>query len=157
AAYEVGAIYNRDVRIPEVSVTESEEKASDDIKVKIEDQEANPYYGARIIKDVTVEASPLWLQNRLMAAGVRPINNIVDVTNYVLLEYGQPLHAFDYDRFDSEEVVTRRATNGEELVTLDGETRQLSTDHLVITNGKRPVALAGVMGGADTEVKEDTT
>ena len=92
-----------------------------------------------------------------MAAGIRPHNNVVDITNYVLLEYGQPLHAFDYDRFGSKEVVIRRAKKGEKLTTLDGVTRDLTEEHLVITNGKEPVALAGVMGGADSEVKSDTT
>lgn len=156
-AYEVGAILDRDVRFPEVHVSESTEKATDYISVHIENEQDNPYYGARIIKNVKIGPSPQWLQNRLIAAGIRPISNVVDITNYVLLEYGQPLHAFDYDRFGSNEVLTRRAKDGEEIVTLDGQTRKLSSEYLVITNGKEPVAIAGVMGGEATEVREDTT
>lgn len=156
-AYEVGAILDEKVRLPEPNVTECSEKASNHISVGIENEADNPYYGARIIKNVTIAPSPQWLQNRLMAAGIRPINNIVDITNDVLMTYGQPLHAFDYDRFGSNEVYTRRARDGETIVTLDGETRTLANDHLLITNGQDPVAVAGVMGGATSEVQEDTT
>lgn len=156
-AYEVAAILDRDVKLPEPKVKESQEKASDYISVRIEAPEDNPLYVAKVIKNVKIGPSPLWLQGRLMAAGIRPHNNVVDITNYVLLEYGQPLHAFDYDRFGSKEVVIRRAKKGEKLTTLDGVTRDLTEEHLVITNGKEPVALAGVMGGADSEVKSDTT
>ena len=101
--------------------------------------------------------SPLWMQTRLMAAGIRPHNNVVDITNYILLEYGQPLHAFDYDRLGSKEIVIRRAKDGEKIITLDDTERTLTPDHLVITNGTEPVAIAGVMGGANSEVKDDTT
>ncbi|NEU29841.1 phenylalanine--tRNA ligase subunit beta [bacterium LRH843] len=156
-AYEVGALYEREVTIPATDVTTNEEKASNFIAVKVEAEEDNPYYGATIIKDVKIGPSPLWLQTRLMAAGIRPISNVVDVTNYVLLEYGQPLHAFDYDRFGSKEVVVRRAYENEKIVTLDDQERTLTSDHLVITNGKDPVAIAGVMGGATSEVQENTT
>ncbi|WP_088103767.1 phenylalanine--tRNA ligase subunit beta [Halalkalibacter urbisdiaboli] len=156
-AYEVGALYNREVTLPKVSVTTNDEKASDYISVHVEAKDDNPYYGATIIKDVKVGPSPLWLQNRLMAAGIRPISNVVDVTNYVLLEYGQPLHAFDYDRFGSKEVLVRRANDGEKMVSLDDVERTLTKDHLVITNGTEPMAIAGVMGGATSEVQEDTT
>ncbi len=156
-AYEVGALYDRDVTLPTIELTTSDEQATDYISVAIEADEDNPYYGATIIKDVKVGPSPLWLQTRLMAAGIRPISNVVDVTNYVLLEYGQPLHAFDYDRFGSKEVVVRRANDQEKIVTLDDQERILTSDHLVITNGKEPVAIAGVMGGATSEVQADTT
>lgn len=156
-AYEVAAILSEEIRFPEVVINHTAEKASDVISVKIEAKEDNPYYGAMVIKNVSVAPSPLWMQNRLIAAGIRPINNIVDITNYVLLEYGQPLHAFDYDRFGSKEVVVRRAKDGEEIVTLDDATRKLNSSHLVITNGEVPVAVAGVMGGATSEVQEDTT
>lgn len=156
-AYEIGALYEREVTLPTVEVATNDEKAADFIKVTVEATEDNPYYGATIIKDVKVGPSPLWLQTRLMAAGIRPISNVVDVTNYVLLEYGQPLHAFDYDRFGSKEVVVRRAKDKEAIVTLDNQERTLTDDHLVITNGKEPVAIAGVMGGATSEVQADTT
>src|SRR5690625_7492241 len=99
----------------------------------------------------------MWMQNYLLAAGIRPINNVVDITNYVLIEYGQPLHAFDYDLLQSNEIVVRSARQGEEMVTLDDQKRVLSEEHLLITNGKEGIALAGVMGGAHTEVSDQTT
>ncbi|MDC3412593.1 phenylalanine--tRNA ligase subunit beta [Aquibacillus sp. 3ASR75-11] len=157
-AYEVAAILDRPVHLPEEHAeTMTTESASDYINVKVDDPDLNPYYGAFIIKDVTVGPSPLWIRNYLIAAGIRPINNVVDITNYVLLEYGQPLHAFDYDRFGSKEVVVRRASEGEKITTLDDQERSLKPDHLVITNGLDAVAIAGVMGGANSEVHAGTT
>ncbi|WP_188206363.1 phenylalanine--tRNA ligase subunit beta [Alkalibacillus aidingensis] len=155
--YEVAAIYNQEMKTPELNLTTADEQSSDYISVEIEDEQANPYYGAWIIKDLQVKPSPLWLQNRLISAGIRPINNVVDVTNYVLLEYGQPLHAFDYERFQSNKVVTRLAKDGETIKTLDGEERTLTADQLVITNGSEAHAIAGVMGGEHSEVQEDTS
>ncbi|MBP3039738.1 phenylalanine--tRNA ligase subunit beta [Bacillaceae bacterium Marseille-Q3522] len=156
-AYEVAAILDREVRLPQPEYTPSSEAASDYISVTVEAKEDNPLYIAKVIKNVKIGPSPLWMQGRLMAAGIRPHNNVVDITNYVLLEYGQPLHAFDYDRFGSKEIVVRRAYDGEELVTLDNTKRKLTPAHLVITNGTNSVALAGVMGGAESEVGDDTT
>lgn len=156
-AYEVGALLDKPVNLPQDSVTTSSEKAADHISVKVEDERLNPYYGALVIKDVKIKSSPLWMQNYLLAAGIRPINNVVDITNYVLLEYGQPLHAFDYDRLGSKEIVVRTAKDGEKIVTLDDVERTLTTEDLVITNGNQPVALAGVMGGANSEVTSETT
>ncbi|GGB48673.1 phenylalanine--tRNA ligase subunit beta [Fictibacillus barbaricus] len=156
-AYEVAAILEEEVKLPNTSITTTEEKAEDFISVSIESFEDNPYYGAMIIRDVKIGHSPLWMQNRLMASGIRPINNIVDITNYVLLEYGQPLHAFDYNRLGSKEIVVRRAAEGEHIQTLDDQDRTLKDTHLVITNGTDPIAVAGVMGGATSEVQSDTT
>lgn len=156
-AYEVGAVLNRSIELPSPELVRSEERAEDYVSVQVDNEDDNPYYGATVIKDVTIAPSPQWLINRLVSAGIRPINNVVDITNYVLLEYGQPLHAFDYDRFGSKEVVIRRAAEGEKIVTLDDTERTLSSDHLVITNGSKPVAVAGVMGGADSEVQQNTT
>lgn len=156
-AYEVGAILNEPVHLPDESYTTAPIEASELVTVKVEAKEDNPYYGAFIAKDVTIKKSPQWMRNFLIAAGIRPINNVVDITNYVLLEYGQPLHAFDFKKFESDEVVIRRAHEEETFVTLDDETRSLSTEHLVITNGKVPTALAGVMGGRDSEVSAETT
>ncbi|KGP71368.1 phenylalanine--tRNA ligase subunit beta [Pontibacillus yanchengensis] len=156
-AYEVAAILDTPLHFPSEEVAITDEKAHDAISVHVEDAELNPYYGAFVIKNIQVGPSPLWMRNHLISAGIRPINNVVDITNYVLLEYGQPLHAFDYDRFGSKQVVTRPAKDGETITTLDDEERTLSSDQLVITNGKEPVAIAGVMGGADSEVQEDTT
>ncbi|MCD7032831.1 phenylalanine--tRNA ligase subunit beta [Metabacillus sp. GX 13764] len=155
-AHEVAAILDRSVRYPELSYHAEAEKASDAVSITIEDKEANPYYAAKIIRNVTIAPSPLWMQTRLMAAGIRPHNNVVDITNFVLLEYGQPLHAFDLDKFGSSEVVIRKAKEGEKIVTLDDQERELKSSHLVITNGSVPQAIAGVMGGADSEVQSDT-
>jgi phenylalanyl-tRNA synthetase beta chain len=156
-AYEVAAILEQEVKLPSALLNTTDEKAEDFISVSIDSLDDNPYYGAMIIRDVKIGPSPLWLQNRLMASGIRPINNIVDITNYVLLEYGQPLHAFDYNRLGSKEILIRRAAEGEHIQTLDDQDRQLKDTHLVITNGKDPIAVAGVMGGATSEVQSDTT
>ena len=155
-AHEVAAILGREVKYPEISYEKSSEKASDLVDVKVDAAEDNPLYIAKVIKNVTIAPSPLWMQTRLMAAGIRPHNNVVDITNFVLLEYGQPLHAFDYDRLGSKEILVRRAQDGEKIVTLDDQERTLTSEHLVITNGIEPVALAGVMGGANSEVQSDT-
>ncbi|MGM0839023.1 MAG: phenylalanine--tRNA ligase subunit beta [Bacillota bacterium] len=156
-AYEVGAILGRDVKWPETAYDANNEQAADYISVKVDAAEDNPLYVAKIVKNVKIGPAPLWMQGRLMAAGIRPHNNVVDITNYILLEYGQPLHAFDYDRLGSKEVLVRRANKDEKIITLDDAERTLTEDHLVITNGTQPIALAGVMGGANSEVQSDTT
>ena len=156
-AYEVAAILGRDVKQPEINLQPVNEKATDYITVKVDANEDNPLYVAKVIKNVKIGPAPLWMQTRLMSAGIRPHKNVVDITNYILLEYGQPLHAFDYDRLGSKEILVRRANDGEKFTTLDDAERTLTSDHLVITNGIEPVALAGVMGGANSEVTSDTT
>lgn len=156
-AYEVGAILTEEVKYPEIAYSTSSEKAEDMLKLRVEDLQANPMYVAKVVKNVKIAESPMWLQNRLMAAGVRPHNNVVDVTNYILMEYGQPLHAFDYDSLATGEIVVRKATDGEKITTLDDQERTLKATDLVITNGKEPVAIAGVMGGANSEVSDSTT
>jgi phenylalanyl-tRNA synthetase beta chain len=156
-AYEVAAILGRDVKLPTIELQENDENVHDYISVRVDAPEDNPLYAGRIVKNVKIGPSPLWMQTLLMAAGIRPHNNVVDITNYILLEYGQPLHAFDYDRLGSKEIVVRRAKASETIVTLDDTKRTLTEDHLVITNGTEPVALAGVMGGANSEVRNDTT
>ncbi|RFU65944.1 phenylalanine--tRNA ligase subunit beta [Peribacillus glennii] len=156
-AYEVAAILGRDVKWPEIDSANANENASEYIEVKVDAAEDNPLYVAKVIKDVKIGPSPLWMQARLMASGIRPHNNVVDITNYILLEYGQPLHAFDYERIGTKEIVVRRANQGEKITTLDDAERTLAPDHLVITNGNQPIALAGVMGGANSEVGSDTT
>ncbi|QXE00658.1 phenylalanine--tRNA ligase subunit beta [Terribacillus sp. DMT04] len=156
-AYEVAAILNKEVNLPEEAYATSDSKAADFVQVKVEDAELNPYYGAYVIENVKIAPSPLWMRNYLMAAGIRPINNVVDITNYVLLVYGQPLHAFDYDKVATKEIVVRTANEGETMQTLDDQKRTLKGDELVITNGKEPIALAGVMGGANSEVSNQTT
>lgn len=156
-AYELAALYDRPVKMPKIKVREIKETAEEHIRVQVEDAEDTPYYQALVIKNVTIAPSPAWLQNRLMAAGIRPISNVVDITNYVLLEYGQPLHAFDFHALATGEIHVRRAAEGEAFTTLDGIERTLASEQLVITNGKEPVALAGVMGGLDSEVTDATT
>src|SRR5690625_4755089 len=155
-AYEVSAILDVPIILPNVSLETVEEKSTDYVAVKVENSKLTPYYGAFIVKDIEIKPSPLWMRNYLSASGIRPINNVVDITNYVLLEYGQPLHAFDYDRIGTKQILVRNANENETIVTLDGKERKLSTDDMVITNGEKPIALAGVMGGANTEVNEHT-
>ncbi|KGR76827.1 phenylalanine--tRNA ligase subunit beta [Ureibacillus sinduriensis] len=155
-AYEVAAILSKEVKLPEIAYNTISEKAEDYIKVRVEAKE-NPLYAAKVVKNVKIAESPLWLQQYLMAAGVRPHNNVVDITNYILMEYGQPLHAFDYDALKTNEILVRLASEGETIVTLDDQERTLKAHNLVITNGQEPVAIAGVMGGANSEVTTDTT
>lgn len=124
--------------------------------VTIEAPDLCPRYAARVVEDLRIGESPAWIQDRLAAAGMRPISNVVDITNYVMLETGQPLHAFDYDTLTERRIVVRRARNGEVLTTLDGVERLLNNDMLVIADARRPVALAGIMGGAETEITERT-
>lgn len=154
-AYEVAAIYDSNLTLEPVTLTEVSQPASDLLEVAIESDKATTYQ-ARILENVQVAPSPQWLQNRLMNAGIRPINNVVDVTNLVLLEYGQPLHAFDLDTFKDSKIVVREARVGEQLLTLDGVERNLEVSDLVITVADEPVALAGVMGGQATEITKES-
>ena len=150
--YELGALYNNKVNFNDVEKEENYEATS--LQVAVESDSCRNYVG-QIVKNVEVKSSPLWLQTRLMNSGIRPINNIVDITNYVLLEFGQPMHAFDKDLV-GDKIVVRDAKEGEVLETLDGEERKLQTTDLVITDGTRAIALGGVMGGKNTEVSEET-
>src|SRR5690625_3698694 len=145
------------MRLPERNMKTSNRQAADVAKVRIEDEALCSRYSARIIENVTVGPSPAWLQQRLRVAGMRPINNIVDVTNFVMWEWGQPLHAFDFAHVEGERIIVRRAEAGEEVVTLDGQQRSLKDDMLVIADEARAVAVAGVMGGANSEVSAETT
>ncbi|HHO5491980.1 TPA: phenylalanine--tRNA ligase subunit beta [Staphylococcus aureus] len=156
-AYEVAALYNTKMTKPETTSNELELSANDELTVTIENEDKVPYYSARIVHDVTIEPSPIWMQARLIKAGIRPINNVVDISNYVLLEYGQPLHMFDQDAIGSQQIVVRQANEGEKMTTLDDTERELLTSDIVITNGQTPIALAGVMGGDFSEVKEHTS
>jgi phenylalanyl-tRNA synthetase beta chain len=159
-AYEIGAILDREVQLPTVDISNfeiSDLKINEQFAVTITAQEQCSRYSARIIEDVQIGESPLWMQNRLIAAGIRPINNIVDITNYVMLEYGQPLHAFDADCLSSGKIDVRLAQAGEKIVTLDDIERKLEPHMLLITDGVLPIAIAGVMGGANSEVTATTT
>ncbi|ADL11945.1 phenylalanine--tRNA ligase subunit beta [Acetohalobium arabaticum] len=156
-AREVAVMTGNELQLPEAEIAEKGPEVTELTSIQVEDEELCPRYTARVIKDVEVKESPLWLQQRLKAVGIRPINNIVDITNYVLMEFGQPLHAFDYDVLTENRIVVRRAEDGEKMVTLDEEERELDDDMLVIADAKEPVCIAGVMGGSDSEVTEETT
>lgn len=155
-AREVAALTGAPFRFPATQAKEGETDAASLASVVVEDPDLCPRYAARVIMGLTVAPSPPWLAQRLSAVGLRPINNLVDVTNYVLWELGHPLHAFDYDTVTEHTIVVRRARPGERLVTLDGQERELTDSMLVIADPKRAIGLAGVMGGASTEVTERT-
>ena len=155
-AREVAALTGAAVREPEHTYEELDDPAPARVSVEIADPDLCFRYVASVIEGVKLGPSPSWMQERLTAAGMRPINNVVDITNYVMLEAGQPLHAFDFSAVGGEKIIVRRANEGERLVTLDGEERELTTDMLVIADEKKPLALAGVMGGAGSEVTGET-
>ncbi len=156
-ARDLAALASVKVKRPKFKIKQSRKKAKSFIKVRIEDAQACPRYAARIIQGVTIAESPWWLKKKLLMCGIRPINNVVDVTNFVMMECGHPLHAFDLDHFGSHEVVVRRAKKGESFTTLDGKPHKLTPEVLLITNGKEGVAVAGVMGGLKSEVEVATT
>jgi len=156
-AREVAALTGQSLHLPEVIYEEAAPPIDQQITVEIVAPDLCPRYCASLITGVKVASSPGWMQERLLACGMRPINNIVDITNYVMLEYGQPLHAFDYRRIRGKKIIVRRVAGSEPLITLDGVERVLSKDMLVIADEERSVALAGVMGGADSEVTGQTT
>jgi phenylalanyl-tRNA synthetase beta chain len=153
-AREVSALTGNPVRLPEVLPAES---AQDPQRVRVDAPDLCPRYSARLIRGVKIAPSPLWLQHTLQKVGMRAVNNVVDVTNYVLLECGQPLHAFDFNRLAGRRILVRRAQSGERFVAIDGSEHQLSGEMLVIADAERAVALAGIMGGKDTEISEVTT
>lgn len=146
----------KDIKYPKIDLREAKEGTKNLVNIKVRDKDLCPRYTGRVIKDVTIKPSPIWMQRRLEAAGIRPINNIVDITNYVLLEYNQPLHAFDYDEIAKNTVIVRKANEKEELTTLDSERRKLDDEILLITDKEKILGLAGVMGGEISEVTEKT-
>ncbi|HEX9814663.1 MAG TPA: phenylalanine--tRNA ligase subunit beta, partial [Myxococcota bacterium] len=155
-AREIAAIFQRPLRPPKIEVSESDPAASSKAAIEILDSDLCPRYSGRVVLGVEVKPSPAWMRRRLELCGVRSINNIADLTNYVLLELGHPTHAFDLDLLDESKIVVRRAKPGELLRTLDGFDRTLSPEHLVIADAMRPVALAGVMGGLESEISDST-
>ena len=156
-ARETAATFNKKLKFPEIKVTNEVEDIKDYVEsIEMDKELCNRYY-TRVIKDINIKESPLWLQIRLMEAGVRPISNIVDITNYVMLEFGQPLHAFDLDKLKGRKIIVRRAKDEEKIKTIDDIERKLSSSNLVIGDEEGPIAIAGVMGGMDTEVTEETT
>lgn len=159
-AREISAITGNPLRRPAVDLTPWTAAGPDVVSlasVEVRDPELCPRYTARVIRGVTIGPSPDWLQARLQAIGLRPINNVVDITNFVLMECGQPLHAFDYDLLTDHRIIVRRAAAGEPMTTLDGQEWKLTTDHLLIADAARGVALAGVMGGSNSEIHPGTT
>jgi phenylalanyl-tRNA synthetase beta chain len=155
-AREVAAICQTSVRKPAVEITEGSKPIHELVTVQVHDPEACPRYTARLIQGVKIGPSPPWLSRRLVASGVRSLNNVVDITNYVLMELGQPLHAFDYNLLAGAEIQVRRAKKGEKFVTLDEKEHLLSPEILLICDAEKPVALAGIMGGLESEVTSDT-
>ena len=156
-AREVAALTGQGLHVPETEYREATSPIDRQVSVEIAAPDLCSRYCATLITGVKVAESPQWLQQRLLKCGMRPINNIVDITNYVMLEYGQPQHAFDYHRIEGKKIIVRRANGGETMVTLDGMERRLSQDMLVIADEKRAVGIAGIMGGADSEVAPGTT
>ena len=155
-AREVAAMVGASVQFPETNYISANIEVSKLISVAVEEPILCPHYTARVVRHITVKPSPEWMQKRLKCIGLRPVNNIVDITNYVMMETGQPIHAFDLDKLSDQKIIVRRAMSGEEIVAINGARRALFHDMLVIADGKRPVAIAGIMGGRETEVSEST-
>ena len=154
-ANDVAAVLNRKVNPLDFKLTEAKKETKDHVKVENLSEQCISYY-AKVVEGIQIAPSPNWLKSRLIASGIRPINNVVDITNYILMLFGQPLHAFDYEKL-GKSIVVRNAFNQEKTTTLDGELRTLIPSDLVITNGLEVVAIAGVMGCKNTEVSNDTT
>jgi phenylalanyl-tRNA synthetase beta chain len=155
-AREIAALTGEALRLPEIHYEETEKSIGSFASVDIVDADLCPRYCASLITGIRIGSSPSWLQQRLNSCGMRPINNVVDVTNYVMLEYGQPLHAFDYHKLRGRQIIVRRARNGETVTTLDGSRRALNSEILVIADREEAVAVAGIMGGLDSEVTDKT-
>ncbi|MCG6909665.1 MAG: phenylalanine--tRNA ligase subunit beta [Deltaproteobacteria bacterium] len=156
-AREVAAIQGRKISVEPVTLADAGHEIDRHTSVTVEAPDDCPRYTARLLENIIVGPSPQWLQNRLISVGLRPINNIVDITNFVLMEYGQPLHAFDFDRLAENRIVVRKAEAGEKFTTLDGKERELSAGMLLICDGEKPVGLAGIMGGLNSEIESTTT
>ena len=156
-ARELAVYYNKELKFPEVKIHEKHsEKAENSVHVEIEDKNISRRYTARVVKNVEIKESPEWLKERLNSIGIRSINNIVDITNFVLMEMGHPIHAFDLDKIEGNKIIVRKAKENEKLVTLDEKERDLEENDIVISDGKKAVALGGVMGGYNSEIDENT-
>ncbi|MBS4899662.1 MAG: phenylalanine--tRNA ligase subunit beta [Clostridiales bacterium] len=154
-AREAAATFGCELKIPEVKETGNSEKASDYISVEVKDPDLCSRYTARVVKNVKTGPSPAWMQERLRASGIRPINNVVDITNYVMEEYGQPMHAFDYDTIAGRKIIVRRAKEGETFVTLDEVERKLDSEMLMICDDEKAIGIAGIMGGNNSKITDD--
>lgn len=155
-AREAAATFQRPFAVREPVIKGCGGDVKEYISVRVDEPELCPRYTAKIVKNIKIEPSPAWMRERLFASGVRPINNIVDITNYVMLEYGQPMHAFDYACLSDGQIVVRRPKAGEAIQTLDGQDRAITSEMLAICDGQKPVAIAGVMGGANSEITDST-
>ena len=153
-AREAAATFKKPFVPPVVEVKENDEDVNDYIKVRVEDPQLCPRYLARVVKNIKIGPSPKWMQRRLASQGIRPINNIVDITNYIMEEYGQPMHAYDLDTIQGHEIIVRRAQDGDEFVTLDGQTRNLDHNTLMICDAKEPIGIAGIMGGQNSMITD---
>ena len=156
-AREAAATFKKKFVLPKVNQTGNSENVADYLSVEVRDSELCKRYVARVVKNIKLAPSPAWMQERLRAVGIRPINNIVDITNYVMAEYGQPMHAFDYDLLEGHKIVVDRAKDGEEFETLDGALRKLDKDILMINDAKKAVAIAGIMGGENSKITYDVS
>ena len=154
-AREAAATFGKEFHPPVVTETGNSEDVNDYIKVTVEDQELCPRYCARVVKNIKIGPSPKWMQRRLASVGIRPINNLVDITNYVMEEYGQPMHAYDLDTIANHEIIVRTAREGEKFTTLDGQERQMDETVLMICDGERSVGIAGIMGGENSMITDD--
>lgn len=154
-AREAAATFGKKFVPPVVTETGNDEDANDYIKVSVENTDLCPRYCARVVKNIKIGPSPEWMQRRLASVGIRPINNLVDITNYVMEEYGQPMHAYDLDTIAGHQIIVRTAEDGEKFVTLDGQERTLDKDVLMICDGEKPVGIAGIMGGENSMITDD--
>lgn len=154
-AREAAATFRKEFHPPVVTPTGNSEDVNDYIKVTVRDEELCPRYCARVVKNIKIGPSPEWMQRRLASVGIRPINNVVDITNYVMEEYGQPMHAYDLDTIAGHEIIVRRAENGEKFTTLDGQERQLDDSILMICDGEKSVGIAGIMGGENSMITDN--
>ena len=154
-AREAAATFKKDFNFPELKIEKTVDDINDYLEVEVLDKELCPRYTARMVKNVRIAPSPKWLQLRLASNGIRPINNIVDITNYVMEEFGQPMHAFDYETIKGGKIVVKRANDGDEFMTLDGQVRKLDKDILMINDSEKAIGIAGIMGGQDSKITDD--
>jgi phenylalanyl-tRNA synthetase beta chain len=154
-AREAAATFDKPFVAPEVNVKECDDKIEDYISVEVKDKDLCPRFCARVVKNIKIEPSPKWMQRRLAASGIRPINNLVDITNYVMEEYGQPMHAYDLDKIEGNKIIVKRASEGDTFMTLDGQERKLDGEMLMINDAVKPIGIAGIMGGENSKITDD--
>ena len=154
-AREAAATFDKPFVAPEVNVKECDDKIEDYISVEVKDKDLCPRFCARVVKNIKIEPSPQWMQRRLAASGIRPINNLVDITNYVMEEYGQPMHAYDLDKIEGKKIIVKRASEGDTFMTLDGQERKLDGEMLMINDAVKPIGIAGIMGGENSKITDE--